>query len=85
MARDDEQRGDEGFLQIGETEILRDGRNGGGENFGKLDGGLVLELLAPILTVHDTLLLVRERKQVLAVEAAGAAGQARVQAIEMVG
>lgn len=51
VSGDDEERGYEGFLEVCEAETVRDGGDGGREGFGELDGGFVLQFLAPVIAV----------------------------------
>lgn len=48
---DDEERGDKGFLEVGEAETLRDAGDGGAEFLGEFDRGFVLEFLPPVLAI----------------------------------
>lgn len=59
VAGDDEERGDKGFLEVGEAEVLCDTCDGGTEFLGEFDPGFALELLAPVIAVHGAFLLAR--------------------------
>ena len=85
VTRDSEQRGDESFLEIRKTKILRDAGDGGAQLPGEIDAGFALEFLAPVVAVEDALVGGRQGEEVFAVEARGAAGEARVELVEVVG
>lgn len=85
LARDHQQRGHEGFLDVRETEPGREGRDGAGEFRGEVDLRVVGEFGAPVLAVAHALGEIRVREEVFAVEAGGPLGDGRVQAVEVVG
>ena len=83
--RNRQQRCYKRLFQIRKTEFLRDACNGDTELLGELDGWSVFQFFAPVGAVEDALGFIGEREEVFAVEAGGAAREARVEEVEMIG
>ena len=85
LRRNGQQRRHEGFLDVGEAEPVRDLGDGRAQLVGELDVLVVRQLGLPEPAVPDPLREVGVREQVFPVEAAGPLGDARVEALQVVG